>query len=50
MLDFNDIKYYYTIPSDNWEQQQKTISTLDGKYYTIPSDNWEQQQLLPSLE
>ncbi len=35
---------YYTIPSDNWEQQLYIFRRSAGEYYTIPSDNWEQQQ------
>ena len=39
----------YTIPSDNWEQQQRMIRHPKAIYYTIPSDNWEQQLLTGSI-
>ena len=37
------IRTYYTIPSDNWEQQQIPYADRRMQHYTIPSDNWEQQ-------
>ena len=39
---------YYTIPSDNWEQQHGEKSFNGDLHYTIPSDNWEQQLLPPA--
>ena len=35
--------WYYTIPSDNWEQQPRQPFWVKAGNYTIPSDNWEQQ-------